>query len=151
MRDGKPLLTDFGYRAVGNAGVESGSCRREGVFTNRAALRGPHVVDTIKRWRMPGWIYTHIASGEKRDQVTAARLKRMGVTPGFPDLVFFGPHGEVCFIELKAERGRLSESRLAIKGHLEAGGHGYHCSSDYREVIETLKGWGVLRSGINVQ
>ena len=108
MRDGKPLLTDFGYRAVGNAGVESGSCRREGVFTNRAALRGPHVVDTIKRWRMPGWIYTHIASGEKRDQVTAARLKRMGVTPGFPELVFFGPHGEVCFIELKAERGRLS-------------------------------------------
>jgi hypothetical protein len=29
---------------------------------------------------MPGWIYTHVASGEKRDQVTAARLKRMGVT-----------------------------------------------------------------------
>jgi hypothetical protein len=24
-------------------------------------------------------------------------------------------------------------------------------SSDYRDVIETLKGWGVLRSGIHVQ
>jgi hypothetical protein len=45
------------------------------------------VADTVKRWIMPGWIYTHIASGEKRDQVTAARLKRMGVTAGFPDLV----------------------------------------------------------------
>jgi len=31
------------------------------------------VADTVKRWIMPGWIYTHIASGEKRDQVTAAR------------------------------------------------------------------------------
>ena len=98
-----------------------------------------------------GLDYTHIASGEKRDQVTAARLKRMGVTPGFPDLAFFGPHGEVCFIELKAGRGRLSESQQAIKVHLEQADHGYHCSSDYRAVIETLKGWGVLRSGIHVQ
>jgi hypothetical protein len=30
-------------------------------------------------------------------------------------------------------------------------GHGYLCSSDYRDVIETLKGWGVVRSGIHVQ
>jgi hypothetical protein len=27
----------------------------------------------------------------------------------------------------------------------------YHCSSDYRDVIETLKGWEVLRAGISVQ
>jgi hypothetical protein len=82
------------------------------------------VADTVKRWRMPGWIFTHIASGEKRDQVTAARLKRMGVTPGFPDLVFFGPCGEVCAIELKAKAGRLSEHQAAIKRHLEQAGHG---------------------------
>jgi hypothetical protein len=109
------------------------------------------VVDTVKRWIMPGWIYTHIASGEKRDQVTAARLKRMGVVAGFPDLMFFGPHGEVCAIELKAKGGRLSEHQAAIKRHLEQAGHGYHCSSDYRDVIETLKGWEVLRAGISVQ
>jgi hypothetical protein len=35
--------------------------------------------------------------------------------------------------------------------HLVQAGHGYHCSSDYRDVIETLKGWDVLRSGIHVQ
>ena len=71
------------------------------------------VVDTIRRWIMPDWIYTHIASGEKRDQVTAARLKRMGVTPGFPDLALFGPHGEVCFIE--AEVLRLVLRRLGLR------------------------------------
>ena len=59
-----------------------------------------------------------------------------GVTAGFPDLVFFGPHGEVCFIELKAGRGRLSESQQAIKRHLEAAGHGDLCSDDYRDVVE---------------
>ena len=30
-------------------------------------------------------------------------------------------------------------------------GHGYLSSSDYREVIETLKRWGVVRSGVHVQ
>ena len=64
---------------------------------------------------MPGWIYTHIASGEKRDPMTAARLKRMGVTPGF---------SPICAIELKAKAGRLSEHQAAIKRHLEQAGHG---------------------------
>ena len=50
-----------------------------------------------------------------------------------------------------AERRDLSESQIAAEAHLEAAGHGYHCSSDYRDVIETLKGWGVLRAGITVQ
>jgi hypothetical protein len=108
------------------------------------------VVDTVRRWRAPGWLFTHIASGEKRDQVTAARLKRMGVTAGWPDLIFFGIHGEVCAVELKAERGRLSEAQAAVRQHLEQAGHGYLVSSDYREVIETLVSWGVLR-GISVQ
>jgi hypothetical protein len=45
---------------------------------------------------------------------------------------------------------RLSEAQAAVRRHLEAG-HGYHCSSDYRDVIETLKGRKVLRSGIHVQ
>ncbi|MBR1237871.1 VRR-NUC domain-containing protein [Bradyrhizobium sp. AUGA SZCCT0182] len=109
------------------------------------------VADTVKRWIMPGWIFTHIASGEKRDQVTAARLKRMGVTAGFPDLVFFGPQGQVCFVELKSRRGRLGEHQADIVSHLVAAGHGYLCSSDYRDVVETLKAWGVLKSGIHVQ
>ena len=47
-------------------------------------------------------------------------------------------------------KNRLSEGQIAVKGHLEAGGHGYNCSSDHRDVVETLKSWGVLRS-ISVQ
>jgi hypothetical protein len=109
------------------------------------------VADTVRRWRSPGWIFTHIASGEKRDQVTAARLKRMGVVGGFPDLMFFGIGGEVCAVELKAKGGRLSEAQAAVRHHLEQAGHGYLVSSDYREIVETLKSWGVLRGGISVQ
>jgi hypothetical protein len=47
--------------------------------------------------------------------------------------------------------GRLSEAQAAVMHHLEAAGHGYLCSSDYRDVIETLKGWGILRGGFTVQ
>ena len=68
-----------------------------------------HLIKVL-RWILPGWIYTHIASGEKRDQATAARLKGTGVVGGFPDLMFFGIKGEVCCVELNAEGGRLSES-----------------------------------------
>jgi hypothetical protein len=50
----------------------------------------------------------------------------------------------------KASRGRLSDHQAAVKRHLELAGHGYHCSSDYRDVIEVLKGWGVLRSIVSV-
>ena len=87
---------------------------------------------------------------EKRDQVTAARLKRMGVTPGWLDLVFIGPHGQMGWIELKAKARRLREHQAAVKLHLEQAGHGYHCSSDYRDVVEVLKAWGVLRSDLTV-
>jgi len=75
----------------------------------------------------------------------------MGVTADFPDLMFIGPRGQVCWIELKASRGRLSEAQGDVASHLVTAGHGYLCSSDYRDVIETLKGRGVVRSGIHVQ
>jgi hypothetical protein len=129
------------------------SRRQRGVAPPSASEYQLHcaVVDTVRRWIMPRWIFTHIASGEKRDQITAARLKRMGVNAGFPDLMFLGPHGEVCFVELKARDGRLGEAQAAVAAHLVAAGHGYLCSCDYRDVVETLKALGVLRAGISVQ
>ena len=45
----------------------------------------------------------------------------------------------------------LVEAQIVVMRHVVQAGHGYHCSSDYRDVIETLKGWDVLRSGIHVQ
>jgi hypothetical protein len=46
---------------------------------------------------------------------------------------------------------RLSPAQADVASHLVAAGHGYLCSNDYRDVVETLKGWGAVRSGINVQ
>ena len=96
------------------------------------------VVDTIRRWIMPGWIYTHIASGERRDQITAARFDPFRAAWG-------------SLRHRAQDNGRSSEAQAAMKRHFEQAGHGYLCSSDYRDVIKKLKDWGVLRSGISVQ
>jgi hypothetical protein len=109
------------------------------------------VVALVRRWIMPGWRFTHIASGEKRDLLTAQRLKRMGVMPGWPDLIFLGPRGEVCFVELKAKGGRLSEAQADIASHLIAAGHGYLCSNSFDDIVATLKAWGVVRAVVSVQ
>lgn len=87
----------------------------------------------------------------KRVSITGARLKRMGLHRGFPDFQFFHNSGRCAFLELKRRGETLDDEQDEIAAHLIAAGHGYLCSSDYREVIETLKGWGVLRSGIHVQ
>lgn len=53
----------------------------------------------------------HVPNGEYRTKATAARLKRMGVRPGVPDILILVPangyHGMT--IELKKPGGRLSE------------------------------------------
>jgi hypothetical protein len=45
----------------------------------------------------------------------------------------------------------LSDHQAAVKLHLEQARPRLSLSSDYRDVIEVLKGWGVLRSIVSVQ
>jgi hypothetical protein len=113
------------------------SRRQRGTAAPLAAEYQLHcaVVDTI----MPGGIFTHIASGEKREKVTAARLKRMGVAAGFPDLIFFGVNGEVACVELKEASNRLSEAHQAMCAHLEGCGFPYLCTDGVDQAIEWLK------------
>ena len=76
------------------------------------------VADLIRRTAAPGWRWTHIASGEYRTPTTAGRLKRMGVTPGWPDFLFVSAQGRVAFLELKRPGGRLSPKQTDIALHL---------------------------------
>ena len=67
------------------------------------------VADTVKRWILPDWIWTHFPAGEHRSVITGARLKRMGLNRGFPDFQFFHRNGRVCFLELKRHGNSLDE------------------------------------------
>jgi hypothetical protein len=109
------------------------------------------IADALRLSLMPGWRYTHLPLGELRDKITASRLKRMGVTRGWPDLMFFHTQGQVCFLELKRRGGKPTEEQEAMGAFLSAAGHGYLCTHDFRIAIDMLKQWGVVRTGLEVQ
>jgi len=110
------------------------------------------LVDIVRRWINPAWKFTHIASGEKRDEVTAARLKRLGLVAGWPDLQFAGPGRQMVFLELKRRgSGRLSDAQETMRKHLVACGFEYLCTDSVDTAIAWLKHLGILRSGFSVQ
>ena len=50
-----------------------------------------------------GLVWTHVPNGGLRNKIVAAKLKRMGVKAGVPDVLIFNPAAENCgvAIELK--------------------------------------------------
>lgn len=62
----------------------------------------------------------HVPNGEYRDKATGAKLQRMGVRPGVPDLwLVERSRGYVgCVIELKAAGGSTSDAQRAWLDHL---------------------------------
>jgi len=109
------------------------------------------MADIIKRWINPQWKGTHLPFGEKRPMPTAIRLKRMGVTPGWPDFMFVGPKMQMFWLELKRPRkGHLSEEQSAIAAHLIACGHSYLATSSVDDAVATMKDFGILQSKIEL-
>jgi hypothetical protein len=117
------------------------------------------VADTVRRWILPGWIWTHFPAGEarpheivggKRISMTGARLRRMGLNPGFPDFQFFHAQGRCAFLELKRHGEVGTEEQDSIGAHLKNAGHDYLLTDKIEEAIASLVAWGVLRS-IKVQ
>jgi hypothetical protein len=117
------------------------------------------VADMLRRWIMPGWVWTHFPAGEarpsqiikgKRVSITGARLKRMGLHTGFPDFQFFHCDGQCAFLELKRKGATVDEDQEAIAQHLKTAGHLYLVTDKLDVAIEALVDWEILR-GMKVQ
>ena len=109
------------------------------------------VADMLRKFIVPGWIWTHLPMGEMRNPITAARLKRMGTGRGWPDLMFVSIQGEVCFLELKRRGHKLTEDQQAIGTFLHAAEIPFDCVDNFDDAMITLKTWGILRAGIDVR
>jgi hypothetical protein len=107
------------------------------------------IVKALKVSISKQWIYFHVPNGEKRDPVTAARLKAMGTMPGMPDLMFIGPGPAVFCLELKRDNNRMSEAQVAMHAHLMACGCEYLCTNSYDEALATLKSLGIVRATVS--
>lgn len=86
--------------------------------------------------------FTASANGGSRNIIEAKKMKKMGVSPGFPDIEIPLPRGRFhgLYIELKnKKRGRISESQqewliyLNEKGYLALCAHGFEKA---KEIIQ---------------
>jgi hypothetical protein len=107
------------------------------------------VADALDKFLRRDWIYTHIANGELREKRTAARLKRMGVKPGWPDFILLPPSGQAHFLELKRRGGALSAAQTDFA--LWAFDHEipFACADSFDAALAQLKDWGALRVSVS--
>tara|TARA_R100001480_G_scaffold18196_1_gene27595 strand:- start:403 stop:765 length:363 start_codon:yes stop_codon:yes gene_type:complete len=53
----------------------------------------------------------HVPNEGKRSVSYHAKMKKMGLKSGCPDIIIEYPQGKVLYIELKNEKGRLSDNQ----------------------------------------
>lgn len=84
-------------------------------------------------------------SGRKSIQ-SAMRDKKLGVKAGIPDIVIIDQNGITRYIELKTDKGRLSEAQLDFKMMCQESQRmvSWALCRSLDEVIETLEEWGVV-------
>lgn len=126
--------------------------RQRGVQPPPAPEFNLHVMiaDVLRRWCEPSWTWTHIPAGEWRHPATAGRLKRMGVQRGWPDFILSHIDGPVCFLELKRRGEHPSDEQKALAFRLMHAGHGYLVTHEFKDALDALRAWGVVRASIGV-
>ena len=91
----------------------------------------------------PGVLWTHFPAGELRNRKTGAKLKKMGLQPGWPDfLIIYG--GSPYALELKDADGRLSIAQREFREDFRAQLLAYQVARTPEQVMEILTGWDVL-------
>lgn len=85
---------------------------------------------------------THVPNGEKRDTVTGAKLKRMGVRPGVEDLQFLY-QGRLYALEIKARGGAQDDDQKARQAAVEAQGGCYAVVRSIPEAGDFLYSWRI--------
>lgn len=94
----------------------------------------------IAHWRtcgLPGTLVATIPNEDARGQ--------HGLTKGLPDLLVLSPELPVGFIELKADKGKLSEEQKTFASMCSALEINHAVTFGRDEPIRVLEAWGVVR------
>jgi hypothetical protein len=84
-----------------------------------------HVVHLMHAHGLADVCWFAVPNGEARSAATGAKLKRQGVKPGAPDLVFL-IKGTFHGVELKAMSGVMSQAQKDFGPWIETAGGVYH-------------------------
>jgi hypothetical protein len=72
-----------------------------------------------------------------------ARLKRMGLRPGVADLVIV-KNGLVYFLELKSNKGQISDSQAVFGLNCRRVGARYNVAYSFEQAQKILQDWGII-------
>jgi len=101
------------------------------------------VVAHLRLRAKPDVLWLHCPNGERREKITGAKLKRLGVLPGASDLLLWH-NGHAFALELKRPGGRLSESQLEFLARFnDAGGH-CAVAEGIDRALAVLESWNLL-------
>ena len=101
-------------------------------------------IATLLAYKAPKHVlWWHTPNGERRDKVTGAILKAMGVKPGVPDFLLYDTRtGHLHCLEVKAARGYLSDTQKAWKAAFETSPTGrYAVVRSVDEAKDVLMEW----------
>ncbi len=102
------------------------------------------VVSHLRARCRRGIHWHHPATGELRDPATAAKLQRMGVRAGLPDVLLL-IDGRLHGLELKRERGgHVSQAQRAMHDELRGAGAVIATARGIDEALGVLETWGAL-------
>jgi|WetSurMetagenome_2_1015567.scaffolds.fasta_scaffold02463_10 hypothetical protein len=100
--------------------------------------------------RVPGALCLASANGELRDKIVGAKLKRMGVVAGTPDLWVAVPGRPAFWIELKTLTGRLSDAQRELIPEMRAAGVTVHVAHGLDEAIAILEREGAISPTVGI-
>jgi hypothetical protein len=103
------------------------------------------VADLLRRHALPSWRWTHFPAGERRDVITGARLKRMGLQRGFPDIQLISPAGIFHGLELKRAGETLTDDQADFQTWCIASGIPYSVAYNTEQAFAVLDAWQCLR------
>lgn len=117
-------------------------------------------IEVVKRLRAAGVAFFHVANERRTSPRQGAKLKAMGVSAGVPDLIIVCPEQKppavvdaamarypgcrTFALELKADRGRLSEPQRAWLDTMSSAGWEIAVTYGLTEAVDQLTDWGLL-------
>lgn len=108
------------------------------------------VVQHLEARGRPDMFWFHVPNGEHRHAATGAKLKKMGVKAGVPDLIIQLPSG-THYLELKRNRGRISAVQSVTKVQIErAGGH-WRIAYGLDDALRALEDIGAFAGGLSAR
>ena len=97
------------------------------------------------QWRArPGVFAFHVPNGGWRSKIEGAILKAIGTVAGVPDIICIF-EGRCYALELKAERGRVTDLQRVVHERLREAGAHVAVAHGIDEALAWLEVWNLLR------